>query len=139
MNRTLELKTGCRLHFGLVELCAEADYCHAGLGLALQEPGYSIRVDLSRKQPLAPSQAEASSSPDIGGHQVDEYARRINDARANCSLEHPVDIAEALPLHCGLGAGTQLGVAVAAASLLASQDHFAGEQVDCCDQNQPRP
>lgn len=114
LKRVLEIKTGCRLHFGLVELCAAAEYCYAGLGLALQSPGYTIRVDLS---------GEASdSSP------ADEYDQRVKDARQVSSLRHPVEIVEVLPLHCGLGAGTQLGVAIAAASLLASSEQADRER-----------
>lgn len=108
LKSALEIKTGCRVHFGLAELCRTAEYCHAGLGLALAEPGYRLRIPL-----------DVSLANTAGG---DEYERRIQDACSTSGLGHPVEILEALPLHCGLGAGTQLGVAIAAASLLAQQE-----------------
>lgn len=116
MKPALEIKTGCRIHFGLVELCRTAEYCHAGLGLALDKPGYHLRIPL-----------DGSSAQDIND---DEYERRIQDARSTSGLSHAVNIIEELPLHCGLGAGTQLGVAIAAASLLAPQHNSDASTCD---------
>lgn len=40
----LELRTGARLHFGLMELCQKDPRCYAGLGVMIEDPQIRIRL-----------------------------------------------------------------------------------------------
>src|SRR5690606_14699868 len=40
---SLEIRTGCRLHFGLMELAAGQPLRFGGMGLMLEEPGFVLR------------------------------------------------------------------------------------------------
>lgn len=139
--KVLHLRTGCRLHFGLMELASKEPLQYAGLGLMLDQPGFELSfasVDL----PTDEAQADGSPITDAitvdasevelldGSNRNDsaelklEYERRMAAvfsrqrtlARATSATPIPachVRLISALPMHSGLGAGTQLACAVA--------------------------
>lgn len=103
----LEIRTGCRLHFGLLELCRGEPLCFGGFGLMVDQPQWRIQMRGSAQ----------SDSPRVKA--LDEIVRRtqqVVDLRRqlepDTSFPSEIEVAP-LPLHCGLGAGTQLGCAVA--------------------------
>ncbi|MDX1926829.1 MAG: hypothetical protein SFV81_09935 [Pirellulaceae bacterium] len=106
----LEVVTGSRLHFGLLELAAGQPLRFGGLGLMLEEPGWVLRFSENTNTGGA-SPANHTISTDI--------SERIERVRANLSqqfgreLHVRIDVLQALPMHTGLGAGTQLATAVA--------------------------
>lgn len=126
----LEVRTGCRLHFGLLELAEGHPLRFGGLGLMLDQPGWHLQFSSQSIDPRATCGDRASSDfesdqPTVGGHPVpgastaaeDEVAKRI--ARVlNSASNTQVHVARALPLHSGLGAGTQLAAALVAGQLL---------------------
>ncbi len=180
--RVLHLRTGCRLHFGLMELAAEEPLRYAGLGMMLDEPGFELSFarphsdasySTAGRAPCdftasgcntthfasvntfgnSPGNSPSSMASGVtsgmtslrGPTSVDasqvELARVLSRGeRAKLTLEyqrrmstvvqqHPVfeqatnaaqaaecqiRLIKALPMHSGLGAGTQLACAVAA-------------------------
>jgi len=109
----LEVRTGCRLHFGLMELAAGAPLRFAGLGLMLKQPGYQLTLEEGQAASITVQAGEAD--------ELQQRIRAVIDLRlssagpahlarlAGCCVQ----VQQALPLHSGLGAGTQLACAVA--------------------------
>lgn len=116
----LELCTGSRLHFGLLELARGQPHRFGGLGLMLKWPQLLVEVR------------------DLEGHSVDRI-RAGNVSRATAEIQHRVQVviaraesalgrrlpeqfalrvAECPPIHSGLGCGTQLAAAIASAAQL---------------------
>lgn len=102
----VEIQTGCRIHFGLMELSPDAPMRFSGLGLSLSRPGFRMQF---------------SADPSLIGKDTSsvdpEYLRRVDQVGCTEESDFPriyVNLSEVLPLHSGLGAGTQLGAAVAA-------------------------
>lgn len=143
MADVIEIRTGCRIHFGLIELAPGQPHRYGGLGLALQEPGYHLRVHPAAGRARVPAEPSGhgaergTASANVpNAHQLaatdsenccHEYHERIEKVRHILSVElgtrgleeFEVNLLQALPLHTGLGAGTQLGVATAAGLLAA--------------------
>ncbi|HBE66588.1 MAG TPA: hypothetical protein DDW52_00430, partial [Planctomycetaceae bacterium] len=105
----VDVVTGCRIHFGLAELYRGSQNCFAGIGLALAEPGFDLSL------------VSTTASPPIAnrftGPDYTEYHHRASAVLERCGLGEgwQVSFRSVLPLHHGLGAGTQLAMAVAAA------------------------
>ncbi|MCA9127789.1 MAG: hypothetical protein KDB22_11915 [Planctomycetales bacterium] len=81
--------------------------CFAGLGLALNEPGFHLRIHAAKENSVVGPATQLQA----------EYTSRVESVlQRNAHWARPasIEIVSALPLHAGLGAGTQLGAAVAA-------------------------
>lgn len=103
----LEVTTGSRLHFGLLELAAGQPHRYGGLGLMLATPGWQLRFsrDSRTKKPV-------HANPEVV-ERVEQVRRRF--AGLNCDISNiAIEVTRSLPLHSGLGSGTQLAAAVAA-------------------------
>ncbi len=132
----LELRTGCRLHFGLIELSPRQPRCYGGLGMMLAEPSFELRFSqnpgaagLSIRGPR--NQAASNQAADEHG----EVSRRLMDVVARRKRTHPghplpgkIEVLSTLPLHSGLGAGTQLASAAAMALEIFEKQIKAPEQ-----------
>lgn len=114
---SVELKTGCRIHFGLMEICPGADACFSGLGLALPEPGFQLEL-------TAPASTQSSQKVRISGtpeaqtrilRVLDSYKAHNLETQGDLQLPAHIHVHQEIPLHTGLGAGTQLACATAAA------------------------
>jgi len=114
----LEVVTGSRLHFGLLELAAGQPMRFGGLGLMLDEPGWVLRFSNDASLPTIATTHEAIST-DISARieQVREQVRQ----RTGRDFNAQIDVIRMLPMHSGLGAGTQLATAVAFGLLLSSR------------------
>ena len=124
----LEVSTGSRLHFGLLELAAGERLRFGGLGLMLDEPGWILRFaspDSSSATPLTELEMSPSRLSDIAA-RIEQVRERLcqQTGRAHAAQ---VSILKSLPLHSGLGAGTQLATAIALGLVLAenSASHAA--------------
>src|ERR1051326_983522 len=115
----IEVRTGARLHFGLLSPGRDAGWSNVdgeriaarsfgGIGLMVDEPGIVLRVE--------PALFWSASGP--------LYERALDFARLfKTSLPgvkpHAIIVERIAPEHCGLGVGTQFGLAVAKALALA--------------------
>jgi beta-ribofuranosylaminobenzene 5'-phosphate synthase len=101
----LELVTSCRLHFGLLELAADQPHRYGGLGLMIQAPQMRLRCDLGAHVMTCPVEVQTRIQ-----HVVDREAARSGFRPPN---NYWLDAIELVPMHSGLGVGTQLASAVA--------------------------
>ncbi|MGH6925026.1 MAG: beta-ribofuranosylaminobenzene 5'-phosphate synthase family protein [Propylenella sp.] len=104
MADCVTVAVAARLHLGFLDLNGELGRRFGGLGLAVDEP--ETVLELSR------SRADSAAGP-----QADR-ARRYLDSlvgRLGLPAGHRLVIRRAIPAHAGLGSGTQLALAVAAA------------------------
>ncbi|MFB6269669.1 MAG: beta-ribofuranosylaminobenzene 5'-phosphate synthase family protein [Halobacterium sp.] len=97
---SVRVESGGRLHFGFLNLSLSHDRLYGSLGVALDGP--RVVVD-----------AERAERVDCGHERAREYAERACEV-----LDVPgasVTVREELPVHAGLGSGTQLALSVLAA------------------------
>ncbi|SDQ60635.1 beta-ribofuranosylaminobenzene 5'-phosphate synthase family protein [Natronobacterium texcoconense] len=95
------VSAGARLHVGFQNLSLARARIYGGIGVGLEEPRVTVTAE--------PADGLAVDDP-----LAREYARRAVDV-----LDVPgvsIDIEERLPRHVGLGSGTQLALAVLAAT-----------------------
>ncbi len=120
----LEVSTGCRLHFGLLELAEGERLRFGGLGLMLDEPGWKLRFGECASE----SSVFDSLQPEVADRieQVRERLRREFHKPFNAS----VCVKQVLPLHSGLGAGTQLAASAALGLFLAQFSEADKSQLD---------
>lgn len=138
--KVLRLRTGCRLHFGLMELAAKEPLQYAGLGLMLDQPGFelsfasaelpagdsllddsiAIAITVDASEVELPGESNRSDSAELKleyEHRMAAVARRqLTLARETSATPIPachIRLIRGLPMHSGLGAGTQLACAVA--------------------------
>lgn len=118
----LEVRTGCRLHFGLMEVAAGAPHRFAGLGLMLARPGFVLNF--------------AESADSVGQtleNIIDEEIRHRMRAVVALRPSPPscrIGLCDQLPLHSGLGGGTQLACAVALGLELLKRRSAGNECID---------
>jgi beta-ribofuranosylaminobenzene 5'-phosphate synthase len=105
---TVHVTTPSRLHFGLLRLHATANRGYGGLGLMITQPRVELRV--------AASAAWDATGP--GAQRATNFAKQA----LNCveAADRPkalqLHVVNNIPEHRGLGGGTQLALAVAAAA-----------------------
>ncbi len=98
---TATVSAGARLHVGFQNLSLARERLYGGIGVALAEPRVTVTAE--------PAEVVATDDP-----LVREYAQRAVDV-----LEVPgvsIALEESLPRHVGLGSGTQVALAVLAAT-----------------------
>lgn len=93
-----------RLHFGILDLRGHLGRRFGGIGAAIPAP--SVRLEVTRDERLT------AEGPDAGRAQ--EFARRYMDAAGITGGVH-LKVERAIPVHAGLGSGTQLALATARA------------------------
>ena len=104
----LELKSGSRLHFGLMELCHREENCYSGLGLMLDSPGFSFKLSGTTQE------RPALVLPD----ELHERAAKVLGLARSPESEYlpaRIELDARLPMHSGLGSGTQFATALATA------------------------
>ena len=107
----LEVSTGSRLHFGLLELAVGQPLRFGGLGLMLNEPGWRLRFGSDSGVPNASCHASEPITTDIEA-RIEQVRERLQ-RQFGRDLDTNIGVLQTLPLHSGLGAGTQLAAAVA--------------------------
>lgn len=114
-----ELRSGCRLHFGLMELKEGSPYCYAGLGVMLDQPQLRLRFRQATSHPTNSGQTDnfltfSNTLPNLPKSSEAEFHARIDAwfraTRGNdvSPAKTSVEIVQAFAFHCGLGTGTQL-------------------------------
>ena len=105
MTRTVEVRTPARLHFGLSSFGGPGRQ-FSGLGLMVDEAGITLHG--------SPAEEFVTSGPHAD--RVEAFARNWADHQHLSALPAVrLEVVNAPPDHVGLGIGTQLGLAVAAA------------------------
>ncbi len=111
--RSVTITTGSRLHFGLFAFDAAVGPSFGGAGMMIAEPRLQVRATGAERFAATGPLAERAGTI---------VARLIESGLLadwpRCCLE----ILEALPEHSGLGSGTQLSLAVAAAVMQWASD-----------------
>ncbi len=106
MPRSIEVKTTSRLHFGLTTLGHGAGRQFGGVGVMVDTGGVALRLTAADR-----FQVDGSCSD-----RVEQIARRFAKARQLAALpDCRIEVGSAPMAHVGLGSGTQLAIAVAAA------------------------
>lgn len=106
MCDAVHVRTGARLHFGLLAVAPTRGRRFGGIGVMLDDPGFELTL-------------RSADQDQVTG--TTSYATRILETvhtlRRNWPEADPVEInvRHEIPPHSGLGSGTQLGLAVAAA------------------------
>lgn len=111
---SVSVKTGARLHFGLLANRPQAGREFGGIGMMVDQPGWTLTVARSERDEIhvAPAVARANAEAERRAMQfLARYRERCPLAPSACRI----DIDAAIPGHQGLGSGTQLGLAIAKA------------------------
>lgn len=131
VSRLLELSTGCRLHFGLLELAEGHPNRYGGLGLMLETPQLRLRLhahpDQSSPAVLAPTVLAPTVEIERRIQLAQQHALSVLATRyglAELTSPGAIEVIDCPPMHSGLGVGTQLGTAVAHLTALAVQERF---------------
>ncbi len=106
MSRRITVRTGARLHFGLLAINPARGRQFGGAGLMVDAPGFHLS-------------AEQADVDEVHGGSASN-TQRIGTlvARLRSQSEPPIAplkiiVHREIPPHCGLGSGTQLGLTVA--------------------------
>ncbi len=108
----IEAVTGSRLHFGLICAPPGTPMRFGGIGMMIRRPGWRLHVTGAERHECQ------AASPEVC-HRVHRLLQQIHLPRDRTGGFH-VSIHEDIPLHQGLGSGTQLALAVAAAVTIAA-------------------
>ncbi len=121
MSYRARVETPARLHFGFLSLSRSRDRLYGGLGAAVDRPG--VVVEATPSDSVEVEVADDVVDHDLQGRRVESYlvdaVEHLDVSGASVRLESGV------PVHAGLGSGTQTSLAVAEAVALAH-----GEEVD---------
>jgi beta-ribofuranosylaminobenzene 5'-phosphate synthase len=98
------IKTPARLHMGLIDLNGEMGRMFGGLGVGINQPNVILEAEPSKKLSITGKETELVAS--LAKRFFDTYHTKTNVT---------INVKEAIPLHMGLGSGTQLAIAVATA------------------------
>jgi beta-RFAP synthase len=120
----VRVRTGSRLHFGLLAMHPELPRRFGGVGLMVERPGVELTLSYVERAvaPAAKESAGKAGPADVAGPLAGralDFAGRVAAAMAEEGgsrfAPFRIRIERAAPEHAGLGTGTQLGLAVAAA------------------------
>lgn len=116
MTDSVSVRTGARLHFGLLPWPRENGCRHAGVGLMLQSPQLQLKISPAAADEFVISTAEQRDklAAFLARYRQTAAQGERTDQLAAVQRRLRLEVVEGLPLHAGLGAGTQLGLAVAA-------------------------
>ena len=126
----IEVATGCRLHFGLLEIYPEAENCFGGLGIMLEDPQLKVIVDpleIEETSSTANDTLPTSANTSEFDFKLEELIQRRSRWKPNEKFLPNVKIKQPLPMHCGLGAGTQMACAIACALEAVAQSRLCEE------------
>jgi beta-RFAP synthase len=123
MTRQFEITTGSRLHFGLVSHAPADGAGFGGAGLMIDSPGFQVVAEKNERDVVEGDEPFRT--------RAEEFVNRYRQyGTSNSPPPCRIRICRTISPHCGLGSGTQLGMAVARAlSLLAGDDHRDAESL----------
>lgn len=119
MNRVIEVRTGARLHFGLLAT-APGDGPFGGIGMMVDRPGCVVQAWQSTADVVHAPAEYAARIEDV----VRRVRRGLRNADTRIQVHEPsapltIRVKEFIPPHRGFGSGTQLAFAVATAMMQA--------------------
>ena len=106
----VEVITGSRLHFGLICGTPQTGWVFGGIGVMLRRPAWRLSL-----QSVACG-ADRVAAGDETTNRVIEFLGQIRTSLPLGAVD--VEVTEEIPFHTGLGGGTQLALALAAAAEL---------------------
>lgn len=109
---TIRVETPARIHFGLLSLRADAPRRFGGVGLMVGAPGFALGVE---PLPGAADCVFSGPAADRAEEFASRFRRSLTPEQARRLPAFRLSVARDVPQHAGLGAGTQLGMAVSAA------------------------
>jgi beta-ribofuranosylaminobenzene 5'-phosphate synthase len=98
------VKTPARLHFGLIDMNGDMERFFGGLGVAIDRPNVILQAQTSEDFSVTGEKNE----------QVTSLAKRFLETY-HIDADVSIHVEQSIPEHAGLGSGTQLALAVAAA------------------------
>ncbi|MCR9198223.1 MAG: hypothetical protein NXI04_06240 [Planctomycetaceae bacterium] len=102
----ITVRTGARLHFGLLCTAPDSPWHYGGIGVMLNQPGWAIRC-----QQISSRRADLVAGGAVATQRVtkilQQFRRSVEVPRVRLVIDH------LCPFHAGLGSGTQLTLAVA--------------------------
>ncbi len=106
---TAEVATTARLHLGFLDLEGALGRRFGSVGLSLDQPATVLR--------LAHADTDGAATDRVDGPDGARALAMLGTARAALGIgaAHRLQVRSAMPAHAGLGSGTQLALAVAAA------------------------
>jgi len=103
MTDRVRVRCTARLHLGFLDLNGSLGRRFGSIGLALDQPATSVSIS-------------RAAHPAVSGMETERAARHLATLEATHGVgPHALAVAEAIPPHSGLGSGTQLALAIAAA------------------------
>ncbi len=105
----LQIRTGARLHFGLILSAAGEEHHFAGVGLMVSSPGWHLQISMAAEQ-------DSVSADESTRERIEILLQRIRTQHRGIPPLQIV-VRDALPPHAGLGSGTQLALATVAGVL----------------------
>jgi beta-RFAP synthase len=115
VTRVVEVRTGARLHIGLLSTGHRGRL--GGIGMMIDRPGVALRACIADQDRIdADDEARQRIAAFLsrireGLHSIEPEGRRDEFSRRSYSIE----VSGLIPAHCGFGSGTQLAFAVSAA------------------------
>lgn len=120
MPEHVSIRTGSRLHFGLLTQQPASGREFGGLGVMIAQPGWHITAERCSTSHVEVAPQAALVNPSSEKRALEFLSRA---ARSTGASGFQIRILEAVEGHQGLGSGTQLGLAIAkAAALLTGLD-----------------
>lgn len=125
MSRNVHITTGARLHFGLFANRRHSGRQFGGVGVMIDVPGVELVARFNETDCI---NVTCDSLPADERENIAARVRNCVAASRSARRETPaapcrIDVRRAIPLHIGLGAGTQLAMATArACAALAGDD-----------------
>lgn len=113
MNR-IQMRTGARLHFGLILGNPEDGWQFGGIGLMVRRPGWQVEVQ------RAPELTDTAALDEVraSAEATSRIVRVLAQLRASAKLPPlKITVSSEIPFHTGLGGGTQLAIGIASACL----------------------
>ncbi len=127
MTGQVVIRTGARLHFGLLSDQPDRERRFGGAGLMIDTPGFQLvarRAECHSIEITCDTADDATAAHDIHV-RCEEFRERFLErcAAGARSNGFRIEVRRAIPSHHGLGSGTQFALAVAKAlSLLMGED-----------------
>lgn len=115
MSTRVTVRTGARLHFGLLAINPAHGRQFGGTGLMVDAPGFDLVAEPAETD-------EFAGGSESSRERVRSFLTRLRSQSKFAIAPLKITVRAEIPPHCGLGAGTQLGLAVATIAAAVSED-----------------
>lgn len=113
MSRTsVVIRTGSRLHFGLLADRPVAGRQFGGLGVMIASPGWDVSLEVAAEDHIEFTDDVRKHCPDVG-QRIQTALTRWRESSSQVPKPVAIGVTASIPAHRGLGSGTQLALAVA--------------------------